>query len=74
MRTTRGACRRKVEQICNSLFHRDIWNGNTQPPPRAACVLVFKAKFLSICRAAEPPLQLGHALIFKTSIAALDRV
>lgn len=73
----RGACRRKVEQICNSLFQRDVWDGNTQLPP---LVLVFKAttkkknKKLSICRAAEAPLQLGRTLIFKTGTAALDQV
>lgn len=31
---------RKVEQLCNSVFRWDIWNGNTQPPPKAICVSV----------------------------------
>lgn len=31
---------RKVEQIRNSVLRGDIWNGNTQPPPKAICVSV----------------------------------
>lgn len=31
---------RKVEQIRNSVFRGDMWNGNTQPPPEAICVSV----------------------------------
>lgn len=44
---------RKVEQICNSVFRGDIWNGNTQPSPKAICVSV-QGKNLSICSLLSP--------------------
>lgn len=55
---------RKVEQICNGVFHGDVWNGNAQsPPPTAICVSVQG----KICQSAAcwASLQLGSALIFK---------
>lgn len=45
--------REKVEQIRNSVFRWDIWNGNTQPPPRAICARV-QGKNLSICSLLSP--------------------
>lgn len=43
---------RKVEQICNSVFSWDTWNGNTAFLLKQS-VLVFKAKFVNL-KPAEP--------------------
>lgn len=56
---------RKVEQICNSIFCRDIWNGNTQPPPKAIFVSV-QAKFVNVQPA--KPCSIWSCIDFETSM------
>lgn len=54
---------RKVEQICNSVFHWEVWKANTQPPPTAICASVQD----KMCPSAAcwASLQLDSALILK---------
>lgn len=54
---------RKVEQICNSILHRDAWEGNAHTKQS---VSVFKAKFVD----ARPrtALQQGPRIDFKTGM------
>lgn len=62
----------KVEQICNSVFHGDIWNSKTQPPPKAICVSVQGEICQSVAHWVS--LQLGRTLILKAVCNAVASV